>query len=94
MQKFTKSYILYISIALLLFSCMTFCVAKEVYDPHVGVQVDIFCKSLFALGEECDLFNDIFSYDIVTEDIQAFLELMLSEQIYGCFSKRAPPFLV
>jgi hypothetical protein len=78
--------------ALLLFSCMTFCVAKEVYDPHVGVQVDIFCKSLFALGEECDLFDDIFSFDIVTEDVQAFFEIMLSEQVYGYSSGRAPPF--
>ncbi len=38
--------------ALLLFSCMTFCVAKEVYDPHLGTGGDIFCKSLYAVGDD------------------------------------------
>lgn len=79
-----------IIVLMIFFSCMTFCVAKEVYDPHIGVQSDIFCKSLYALGEECKAPEDLF-FTIVVENMMPFVDTMLASQVDDCFSERAPP---
>lgn len=41
-----------LSLCVLIASSLTFSLPKEYFDPHPGVGVDIFCKSLTFIGAE------------------------------------------
>jgi len=39
-------------VVLFLLSAMTFFLPRETFDPHLGVGADVFCKSLYSIGNE------------------------------------------
>lgn len=91
MKGFRNTIIFPIAVFLLICSGMTFCVAKEVYDPHVGVALDIFCKSLYVVGENICTPEDIF---LVVFAIHAVPVARLDgsiEYVATLFPARSPP---
>jgi hypothetical protein len=40
------------AILVLFVSFLTLFLPKEVFDPHIGIELDIFCKSLDAIGDD------------------------------------------
>ncbi|MCU0845452.1 MAG: hypothetical protein MUC76_11045 [Spirochaetes bacterium] len=40
------------AVVVFLLSAMTFFLPRETFDPHLGVGVDVFCKSLYSIGDE------------------------------------------
>lgn len=81
----------FIAIGLLLFSCMTFCVAKEVYDPHPGTGVDIFCKSMYALGDETGACEYCPNPVITVEEVSCIIDRSAPEGGSSSIPVRAPP---
>lgn len=82
-----------VAVILLVLSCMTFCVAKEVYDPHTGTGVDIFCKTLFAIGDDFDT-----AYVPENRFSLSTLEIQNNTTCYPQYQRsvdqiRAPPFI-
>lgn len=80
-----------IAVFVLAFLAVTFFVAKEVYDPHIGVKDDIFCKSLDAVGEKISSAVVCFLGEFYTEKIRVFVSLYHGVIIPCRFMSRAPP---
>lgn len=51
-QKNPMSALGVLSLCVLAASALTFSLPKEYFDPHLGVGLDIFCKSLTFMGAE------------------------------------------
>lgn len=77
---------------LLITSFLSLGLPKEVFDPHLGVKDDIFCKSLFAIGLETapPLFMFI-TWDVIFKKWQykSWIRILL-DSFYALFNK-APP---
>lgn len=81
-----------VSFILLLLVSITLSLPKEFFDPHIGIDDDIFCKSLYAIGYELEcpiqiIFGQVTFYSV-------FLALYCLERFtvsfYSTFN-RAPP---
>ena len=91
--SYYPKYIGYISFFILLVSFLTFFLPKEVFDSHIGIDFDIFCKSLDSIGDHIEA-HCIFQNEFIKNTCCLFFEkifvsLLSSDEV----PIRAPPFI-
>ena len=76
---------------ILIITALTFFLPKETFDPHLGIDVDIFCKSMTDFGSDAagaDLFYNEFKTSIIPLIVRgAIISTIVPKRI----SIRAPP---
>jgi len=74
-------------------SLLTLLLPKEVFDPHIGIDLDIFCKSLDAIGDSIEIpllfHNEYLKIEIEWIFFRNFLSRVSCQKI----PIRAPPSL-
>lgn len=80
------------AIAVFFLSAMTFFLPRETFDPHLGVGADIFCKSLYSIGNDSQDAGDLIDTHPVYVRYSVLKPVvLLVRQIHGSDPTRAPP---
>lgn len=76
---------------ILILSALTFFLPKEVFDPHIGIDVDIFCKSMSNFASDV-VITEIFDNETVTSIIKKQnVDKISSASFSKRITIRAPP---
>jgi hypothetical protein len=83
----------FISFFILFVSFLTFFLPKEVFDSHIGIDFDVFCKSLDSIGDHIET-HSLFQNEFIKNTFYLFFEkifvsLLSSDEI----PIRAPPLI-
>jgi len=85
----------FLTTAVIVVSAMTFALPREFFDPHLGVDVDIFCKSLYAIGTEAEMpVALVAAFERQILGLLIYDEIFLTEETYRNTPVRGPPFLI
>jgi len=79
------------TVLILCVSFLTLFLPKEVFDPHIGIDLDIFCKSLYAIsdGVAIPFFLNEISVSIYAYFV--FANTLLLHLVLKANAIRAPP---
>ena len=76
---------------ILILSALTFFLPKEVFDPHLGVDVDIFCRTMSDFASDyivAEIFDNEYTTSIIEmQNIDKISSATISQRI----TIRAPP---
>ena len=80
-----------ITLIVLGLSFLTLFLPKEVFDPHIGIDFDIFCKSLDTIGDSIEVPLLIHNECLKTEIEWIFFRNFISRIYFQEIPIRAPP---
>ncbi len=72
-------------------SLLTLLLPKEVFDPHIGIKFDIFCKSLDAIGDSIEIPLLFYNEHLKIEIEWTFFRNFISQINFQEIPIRAPP---
>ncbi|HSV97246.1 MAG TPA: hypothetical protein VLM75_09970 [Spirochaetota bacterium] len=80
------------AVVVFLLSAMTFFLPRETFDPHFGVGADVFCKSLYSIGDgsqDADTLVD--THPVYMRHIVYVFAVLPAYPVRGSDPTRAPP---
>ena len=90
-RNFFLKYSYCISLFVIAISVLTFFIPREIFDPHLGVEVDIFCKSMDSIGDKIEA-----PLVLMNGFIKIIVSLIYAKIVFSCYGHleipiRAPP---
>ncbi len=82
-----------LSFVILLVSALTFFLPKETFDPHIGINVDIFCKSLDSINDNIQIPTVINNEHIKRIFNWDHKEIVVAPSFCSAIPIRSPPRL-
>lgn len=82
----------FLALTLLATSVLTLGLPKEFFDPHVGIDYDVFCKSLYSVGLETQAPESLFTSRYFSSALGRVNEYIFYEDTTASnILTRAPP---
>jgi hypothetical protein len=82
-----------LSFVILLVSALTFYLPKETFDSHIGINVDIFCKSLDSINDNIQIPTVINNEHIKRIVDWDYKEIVVAPSFSSAIPIRSPPRL-
>jgi hypothetical protein len=83
-----------LAICILIVSALTFFLPKETFDPHIGINVDIFCKSLDSINDNIQIPTVINNEHIKRIVNWIYEEIVINPSFINSITIRSPPRLL
>ncbi len=90
-EKFILRYRSHLALFVIIISFLTFFVPKEIFDNHIGIRNDIFCKSLDSVNDRIETFIVIAHEFIKSTNYFYFNSVLITLFITNYIPIRAPP---
>jgi hypothetical protein len=82
-----------LSFVILLVSALTFFLPKETFDSHIGINIDIFCKSLDSINDNIQIPTVINNEHIKRIYYRDYKEIVVTPSFSSTIPIRSPPRL-